>query len=264
MGKLGAVMRKLFLASVAFVALNAASSVLAADMRTPVYKAQPAYTPVPVFSWTGCYIGVHAGGGWQVSSYTTEGGADSGVGALGGAQVGCNGQWRQFVIGLEGEFWGSTLHDRSYFQNENFTDDRYSRNRWDGAISVRSGVAFDRAFVYGKLGVVWGKFDYTTDGSSIFQVFNTSTQRGDAIFTGVLIGAGFEYALTDNWTTKFEYNYIDYGNKVVTLTDVVCFVSEPCFTRTPSNRTIKEVKQIAKLGINYKFDWGKGPVVARY
>jgi hypothetical protein len=28
----------------------------AADLGTlPVYRAQPAYVPVPVFSWTGCY-----------------------------------------------------------------------------------------------------------------------------------------------------------------------------------------------------------------
>ena len=75
---------------------------------------------------------------------------------------------------------------------------------------MRSGVTFDRAFIYGKLGAVWGKFDYSSDFSA---PFGTTTVRGDAIFTGVLIGVGFEYALTDNWTTKFEYNYIDYGAK---------------------------------------------------
>ena len=37
----------------------------------------------------------------------------------------------------------------------------------------------------------------------------------------MLIGVGFEYALTDNWTTKFEYNYIDYGNKIVDFTSTL-------------------------------------------
>jgi outer membrane immunogenic protein len=253
-------MKKLFIASLALVALNAGSSALAADI--PV-KA-PVYRPAPVFSWDGCYIGVHVGGGWQVSSYTTDGGARSGVGAVGGAQVGCNAQWRQFVIGIEGEYWGSSLHDRSFSQDLFGTRDAYSRNRWDAAISVRSGVTFDRAFVYGKLGVVRGKFEYTTDSSSNFLFASTFTERGDAIFTGVLLGVGFEYALTDNWTTKFEYNYIDYGNKVVTFNGVDC--GGPggfCDTFTQS-RTIKEIKQFAKIGLNYKFDLGKGPVVARY
>jgi opacity protein-like surface antigen len=69
---------------------------------------------------------------------------------------------------------------------------------------------------------------------------------------GVLIGVGVEYALTDNWTTKFEYNYIDYGNKIVNFTNVECDVGVGCFTST-NRQTIKEVKQIAKIGVNYKF-----------
>ena len=235
-------MKKLASSILGLTALLAAPA-MAADF------AVKAVAPPPVFSWTGCYIGAHVGGGWQASDFTSQAVA-SGVGALGGAQAGCNLQWRQFVIGVEGEFWGSTLYDRDFFSNSFVTRDTYSRNRWDGAISARSGVAFDRAFIYGKLGVVWGKFDYTVDQ------FNTDgdtfTRRGDAIFTGVLIGVGVEYALTDNWTTKFEYNYIDYGNKVVDFTNVECDVGVGCFTST-NRQTIKEVKQIAKIGVNYKF-----------
>jgi opacity protein-like surface antigen len=111
------------------------------------------------------------------------------------------------------------------------------------------------------LGAVWGKFDYTQDitrGS-----FFTDAIRDDAVATGVLIGVGFEYALTDNWTTKFEYDYIDYGNKIVNFAETICSGLEGCFTRTFS-QTVKERKQIAKIGVNYRFDWGKAPVVARY
>jgi opacity protein-like surface antigen len=109
------------------------------------------------------------------------------------------------------------------------------------------------------LGVVRGKFEYTLDASDFFF---TRADRADAIFTGVLLGVGFEYALTDNWTTKFEYNYIDYGNKIVTFTNVICRETG-CETTTPS-QTIKEIKQFAKIGLNYKFDLGKAPVVAKY
>ena len=66
----------------------------------------------------------------------------------------------------------------------------------------------------------------------------------------MLIGAGFEYALTDNWTTKFEYNYIDYGNKIVDFTFTDC--NPGCVTGA-FRQTLKEVKQIAKVGVNYKF-----------
>ena len=112
---------------------------------------------------------------------------------------------------------------------------------------MRSGLAFERAFIYGKLGAVWGKFDYASDQTFFGDTF---TQRGNATFTGVLIGAGFEYALTDNWTAKFEYNYIDFGDKVVDFTFTEC---DPACTTGSFRRTVIEVKQIAKVGVNYKF-----------
>ena len=206
-----------------------------------------------VYSWTGCYVGVHGGAGWQMSSFTTAGVAGSGVGALGGAQAGCDLQLRQFVIGIEGEFWGSSLYDRSYnsFTNGGFSsNDRRSRNPWDGAVSVRAGVAFDRTLIYGKLGVVLGQFDYTlNDTSTNF----SDTESGNALFTGVLLGVGFEYALTDNWTAKLEYNYIDYGNTVVNLPEVLC---NPACAAFSNSSAIKESEQLVKIGVNYKLNWG--------
>jgi outer membrane immunogenic protein len=52
--------RKLLLGTAALIAL--ANPASAADMRAPVYKAPP--PAVPVWSWTGCYAGGHAGGLW--------------------------------------------------------------------------------------------------------------------------------------------------------------------------------------------------------
>jgi len=58
-------MKKLILAGVAAFAL-ASSSASAADM--PV-KAAPVAAPAPVFTWTGCYIGVEGGGAWGRSQH---------------------------------------------------------------------------------------------------------------------------------------------------------------------------------------------------
>jgi outer membrane immunogenic protein len=236
---------------------------LAALVATPAMAADipvkyvPA-APPPIFSWTGCYIGVHVGAGWHVSDFAGGNVAASGVGAVGGGQAGCNLQWRQFVIGLEGEFWGSSLYDRDFFDLPgDFTRDTITRNRWDGTFAVRSGVAFDRAFVYGKVGVAVGKFDYSAD----FAGGGTTTIRGSSTIAGVLLGVGFEYALTDNWTTKFEYNYIDYGNKIVNFTETDCDIGG-CVTTTFS-ATQKERKQLAKIGVNYKFNYDS-PVIAKY
>jgi outer membrane immunogenic protein len=166
-------MRKLVSGIVGLTALLAAPA-MAADLGArPVVKA---VAPPPVFSWTGCYLGVHVGAGKQSSEFLFDAPYGS-VGALGGAQAGCNLQWRQFVIGVEGEYWASGLRSREFFQNQDQTSEESSRNRWDGAISLRSGLAFERAFIYGKLGVVWGKFEYAED--NIF-FGDTVTTRGSA------------------------------------------------------------------------------------
>src|SRR5947209_15104308 len=55
----------LLFASVAGAALGSGVPANAADLGTrPVYKAPPVIAPVPIFTWTGCYIGGHLGGGW--------------------------------------------------------------------------------------------------------------------------------------------------------------------------------------------------------
>src|SRR5262245_52387656 len=53
-------MRKILIGTAALIAL--ATPAAPADMRVPVYKAPP--PAVPVWSWTGCYVGGHAGGIW--------------------------------------------------------------------------------------------------------------------------------------------------------------------------------------------------------
>jgi outer membrane immunogenic protein len=236
-------MRRIACKLIATVALGLGTVQIASAADLPL-RVPPAVASA--YSWGGCYAGVHVGGGWEASSWTSSG-VTSGAGVVGGGQIGCNGQWRQLVLGLEGEFWGSSLSDRNSFRDSTETSDSHAHNRWDGAISVRSGVAFDRAFIYGKLGAVLGKFDYDQSFSFLSQ---SSTTQGSKTFPGVLIGVGFEYAFTDNWTAKFEYNYIDFGNQVVAFAETSC--NPGCIASTFSE-TVKETKQIAKIGLNYKF-----------
>jgi outer membrane immunogenic protein len=215
---------------------------LAADM--------PLKTPTPLvaapYDWTGLYVGLHAGAGWLDSGFVEAEEDLSGAGWLGGVQVGGNWQWRQWVIGVEGEFWGSSLYDRRFEADPGGSENATVNNRWDAALSVRSGIAFDRAWVYGKLGVVWGKFNYSeTDAFSDGSTYVSA----NAISTGVLLGVGFEYALTDHWSTKLEYNYIDYGTVIANFTEVEC---APCISR-PFSEAEKNTKQLIKLGVNYKF-----------
>ena len=82
---------------------------------------------------------------------------------------------------------------------------------------------------------------------------------------GWMAGIGVEYGLFDNWSAKVEYNYLDFGNKSVTLVGSACASTIAVTTCGPLSH-VQEVRQeihLIKFGLNYRFG-GKAPVVAKY
>jgi len=123
------------------------------------------------------------------------------------------------------------------------------RNRWDYDVAGRFGVAFDRALVYGKAGWVAGRFDWNAADVNCGN-FCTTT-RANATLDGLLIGLGLEYAFLNNWTAKFEYDYLGFGSKNVPFT-ITCsaFCNPLTFNQT---QNVSADKHIFKVGLNYKF-----------
>jgi outer membrane immunogenic protein len=232
-------MKKSLMIGTALGALIAAPA-FAADMPL---KARPYAEPVPVFSWTGCYVGVHAGFGAMHDSWTDE----NGNGGLAGGQVGCNYQSGMLVVGIEGEAWWSGLRTKFNSHDTFGSLEERTKNKWDYTVAGRFGVALDRTFIYGKAGWAWGRFDF--DGIQVNDCEGscTSTASARATLNGALLGAGIEHALTSNWTAKIEYNFINYGSRDVTHTVTDPFDS---FTFVESRSA---QKHIIKLGANYKF-----------
>ncbi len=99
-------MKKFLLAGAAIAAL--ATGAQAADLgspRAPVTAAVMA----PAFSWTGFYLGAHAGFGWASARYTDFTAGVLGTGSttanvlFGGIQAGYNWQIHNLVLGVEGD-----------------------------------------------------------------------------------------------------------------------------------------------------------------
>jgi outer membrane immunogenic protein len=126
-------MKSQIFAAAALVTAGILSSANAADLPMPA----PAYSapPMPVYNWTGCYVG--GGGGyafWQQDSFATLGGvpvtaseSNGGKGWFGQGQVGCDYQFRlplgsifgaslfsglspEVVIGAFGDFEGGNIN----------------------------------------------------------------------------------------------------------------------------------------------------------
>src|SRR5438445_12274563 len=104
-------MKKLLLAS---SALMFAGPAFAADLPARMSVKAPVVAAVP-YSWTGCYVGAHAGYGWGTTDFYDPAGnfalaAGTTVrakreGPLAGGQIGWNYQFASnWEVGLQGEY----------------------------------------------------------------------------------------------------------------------------------------------------------------
>jgi len=229
-------MKKLLLAGVAIAGLVAgASAASAADL--PVRSAPPPapmIAAIPIFTWTGFYVGAQVGYAWgDNNNDNIPGGAfvatpagtlvpfDGGFGGdndgfLAGVHAGYNYQFGSFVVGLEGDIEGVFGGDDNDFNGVlfdrfgNLADVAFSANSldWQGSIRGRVGFAFDRALIYATGGFAFGG---VSGGFSQGLLDNN-----DDTLTGWTLGAGVEYAITNNLTTRVEYRYTNFsGNDSV-------------------------------------------------
>lgn len=187
------------------VAVSCAANAADLPVPPPTQAAPPvAYAPPQVFSWTGIYIGGHLGGGYSGSSWSDPitGGVNdtfNNSSFLGGAQVGANVQFNWLVLGLEGDFSWTGLKGSS---TNSIGETINTRVEWTSTITGRIGAAFDRLLVYGKGGLALAQ-----DQSSLTDL-GGNIATNNVVRTGWTAGVGIEYALTQNWSVKLEYDYL--------------------------------------------------------
>ena len=238
------------------VLLGATSSVaLAADL--PSRRAPPVYIPppIPVFTWTGSYIGINAGYAFDAQ---TQPGLGKTNGFTGGGQIGYNQQIGNFpllgsfagaaggglVFGVEADAAYTDLHKDLFLGALNY----HSRTDFVGTARGRVGVAFGELLVYGTGGFAYGGVNNSFGNYS-----------DDKIRKGYAYGGGIEYAIpTSSFvnvfhssavTLKAEYLHYDLGRN------------------GNFNGPSKVDGNLVRGGINYKLDlFGApgAPVVARY
>src|SRR5215469_8911567 len=236
----GVVMKKLFLGSVALLALGLGMPAAFAAERpvpAPAYAPPP---PVPVYTWSGCYVGANAGYSAGRSTHTTVAnsiitggplgvpppallGAPAGTsiagdldlsGFIGGFQGGCNYQVGQWVFGFEGDGSATNKEGQNFetsiapfagaFSNTFISQ---TQERWLVTARGKLGLSGwgwfgDKSMAYVTGGAAWAKID-----TSEFLVGNqTGTGHQESnTRTGWTVGAGYEYSLGYGWSIKGEY-----------------------------------------------------------
>jgi outer membrane immunogenic protein len=216
-------MRRVVVAFVGVTALSFAANAADLSIRRPFYKA-PEPIVVAAYSWTGCYIGGHLGGGWQVTDWTNtvnstafgdlapgQGYRQTDGAFIGGGQLGCNYQVDHWVFGVEGTFAGATIKDDVNNTAFGIADDVFTTKIDSLATATgRVGYAWDNWLVYAKGGYASGDVKFSvsdTIGAAVGAGSSSNWQNGWTV------GGGVEYGVTPNWIVGVEYDHMDLLSK---------------------------------------------------
>jgi opacity protein-like surface antigen len=245
------------------VALTTATSASAADFKGPAPAA------VAPWSWSGFYIGAHAGYGWARDPFNDAIFGNKippllGINAngfLGGFQAGANVQHGPWVGGLEIDLSGtnikgSTSSTGTVVDNGDSvttTVRQTDKFDWIGSARARFGyVPWPNLLLYGTGGLAWTRFNQTQQADIVFSSGGTTATITQTISTptwrfGWVAGAGVETRLWDsNWLARIEYLHFDFrdsGNSI----------STEFGSSTSDNLTV----DVVRAGLSYKF--GLGP-----
>lgn len=183
--------RSILAAGALAAALAMASPGLASDLNKPIYSPAPARV-----NWTGFYVGVFGGYGWQNSQGNSITSAPQG--ALAGAGVGYDWRIGNMVVGLVGDGAWSDIHSSSTI----FGTSADRQLNWLATARARAGfLPFDSLLIYGTGGVAAGQAKASVGSAS----------DSDSGF-GWVVGAGAEWQFVRGWSAGLEYLYTDLGS----------------------------------------------------
>jgi outer membrane immunogenic protein len=278
-------MKKLVVALSAVAAFS--GSAMAADLPARYSKA-PA--PVaPAYNWTGFYIFGGAGGGlWAADSNVQSTGVVGALGAFGPAgtaltrdqRQGGSGWFGTVGIGYDWQFGGNWV--AGIFGDGQFGDIRGSLSdpilfvegreklRTSYAAGVRLGyLVAPQVLSYVNAGYSGSEWSGTTQ-ASILPPFAASTTTPSFRRDGWFIGGGVENNLdifgisAPGWFMKTEYRSAFYDRISLPETLVAGNSFGAPVGPTGDAVTFKPWVQTISTSLVYRFNWGGGPIVAKY
>jgi outer membrane immunogenic protein len=200
-------MHKLFLRlALITVAFVPAASALAADLEMvpppppPVEELRPA-----TYDWSGAYVGVMAGSSCIDGSLVDITGGNrhwemSGCGWKGGALVGYNQQFEDWVVGIEAD-WSKT---NDVVKNTDATADFSFALNHEVTMRGRFGYAVDDTLFFLTAGAAWAQGNLDGIVAPI-----PDNIKGN--HWGWTVGGGVEHAFTDQFRLKLDYLYTQYN-----------------------------------------------------
>jgi len=189
-------------------------------------------------------------------------GSMSGSGFTGGGQLGYNWQTNNVVVGVETDFGvfkidGSRQASANYpvgaaaFGIPNsFTVGSTFNTDWLFTARGRVGWTFSNILIYGTGGLAVTKLEVSNSFIDTNAPPFTMGGSNSATKVGWALGGGVEWALSQNWSAKAEYLYVDFGSVTVNSANTQNYgVAYSQAISTSADLTA----QIARIGVNRKF-----------
>jgi len=252
-------MKKLLLAGAALSTFsNVVDSVFAADMP-------PFVAPIPIFTWTSCFLGAHIGGGWAQKNFTdpvalvqnsflgtvTTGATAVGVsssGLLVGGQMGCDYQFglSPWVLGLEGAVSGMNLRGNTNFGlplgGPSDIATMTAKTDFLPSVTARFGYALANWLFYVRAGGAWAGDKYSVTGT-FFPTATAFAFEGLDNRFGWTAGGGVEWAFAEVWSARLEYDYYGLGHRSALMIDAINGLSGVL--------SVQQSVQTVKLGVSF-------------
>lgn len=276
----------------ALAAAAIAGSAFAADL--PSRKAV-VVAPPPVFTWTGFYIGIDRGWGWNnnTAAYTPAGAAtlletlplSAGIGASGaslGGHIGYNWQFGSLVLGAEADIAAASISGTTRAAAPSLitpagVNGMMVTRKIDALASLRArlGYAFESplgpTMLYVTGGAAWEQFSTAamTSSNAAPGIFGQTASIGASHSRfGYNVGVGGEWAFAPNWSARLEYLYYGFGGATSDASAFAnCFIAGGCGYAQSSGR---DSIHMIRSGLNYRFGgpggftapWSSGPVAS--
>ena len=232
-----------------------------------------------VWSWSGFYVGGHAGYGWGRDPFNTLvaltqptlqaqfppvvlNGVNS-QGFVGGFQAGANWQAQAWVGGMEIDLSSGNLKGTGSITGLDQIGRSVSLTQTDkfdllGSARARLGyLVWPNVLLYGTGGLAWTRLEQTATshlGANFFTADTTTITTMPSWRFGWVAGAGGEARLWNtNWLARLEYLHYDFGTSGNSLTAFTTGGAIVAFI-VPTTTSRHSSADIVRAGFGYKFD----------
>jgi outer membrane immunogenic protein len=233
-------------------------------------------------SWSGFYVGAHAGAAWQslpnwsfadpnqfpatFASATLPAG-NAGLAPVGGFQGGFNWQFAPtWVLGVEGDVSWTTLRDRRvinglFGKNATFCTacavQMGANTDWLASARGKLGYVAWNTLFYATAGAAWSNVEYSATGTFNQFAINTSTTSFASVKSGWVAGGGAEWMLASSLLVRIEYLYYGFPSTTGSAplcAGTVCGAALSTLTALPYQYNWASYNvQVARLAVSYKF-----------